>query len=50
VAFALPALRWRATFPTVQPSGDAVRVQITGTTKYNANPLTVTAINNRPTY
>lgn len=50
VAFTMPAMRWTATFPKVQPSGDAVRVTMTGKTKYNANPLTVTAINNRPTY
>lgn len=50
VAFAAPAMRWRVTLPSVQPSGDAVRVEMTGLTKYNANPLTVTAINNRPTY
>lgn len=50
VAWLLPAMRLRATFPKVQPSGDAVRVTLTATSRYHATAITCTAINNRATY
>lgn len=50
LTYLLPAIRLRATFPKVQPSGDAVRVTLTGVSKYHATAVTVTAVNGRATY
>jgi hypothetical protein len=46
-----PAIRWVVTdLPTVATNGDAISVTLQGLSKQAANPITFTAVNNRPAY